>query len=86
MATDAEITKFSLEIDKIVKSKSIPYIDAIVLYCQQTGLEVEFSAQLISTSIRSKIRKEAEELRLLPKPKSKKLPIRKENVEPIFQQ
>jgi hypothetical protein len=76
MATEAEITKFSLEIEKIIENKSIPYIDAVILYCQRTGLEVELAAQLVSGAMKSKIRSEAEDLHFLPKNKSKKLPIK----------
>lgn len=74
MATEAEITKFSLEIEELIDSKSISYIDAVVLYCQRTGLEVELAAQLVSGAMKSKIRTEAENLHFIPKNKSKKLP------------
>lgn len=74
MATETEIAKFSLEIEELIESKSIPYIDAVVLYCQRTGLEVEIAAQLVSGAMKSKIRAEAEALHFLPKNKSKKLP------------
>jgi hypothetical protein len=76
MATETEIAKFSLEIEELIETKSIPYIDAVVLYCQQTGLEVELAAQLVSGAMKSKIRTEAEALHFLPKNKSKKLPVR----------
>lgn len=76
MATESEITKFSLEIEALTESKSIPYIDAVILYCQKTGLEVELAAQLVSGAMKSKIRTEAENLHFLPKTKSKKLPSR----------
>jgi hypothetical protein len=76
MATEAEITKFSLAIEELIDKKSIPYIDAVILHCQITGLEVELAAQLVSGAMKSHIRAEAEALHFLPKTKSKKLPIR----------
>lgn len=76
MANEAEITQFTLDIEDLVASKKILFTDAVVLYCQNKGMEVETAAQLISGSIRSKIKREAEELHLLPKPKSKKLPLK----------
>jgi hypothetical protein len=76
MATEAEITKFSLEIEELIEKKSIPYIDAVVLYCQGAGLEIELAAQLVSGAMKSKIREEAEALHFIQKTKSKKLPIR----------
>lgn len=80
MATEAEITKFSLEIEALIETKSIPYIEAIVLYCQKTGMEVELAAQLVSGAMKAKIRREAEELHFLTKSKSMKLPIKEANV------
>lgn len=74
MATEKEITNFSLEIEKLIETKSIPYIEAVILYCQKTGLEVELAAQLVSGAMKAQIRNEAEALHFLPKTKSKKLP------------
>lgn len=75
MPTKDEIITFSLNIEKMVKDKSIPYMDAVVLYCQNTGLEVELAAKLISGSLKSKIKIEAEDLHYLPKSNTYKLPI-----------
>ncbi len=75
MPTKDEMTTFSLTIESMVKQKSIPYMDAIVLYCEQTGLEVELAAKLVSGSLKSKIQFEAEELNFLPKSNTVKLPF-----------
>ena len=40
MTTD-EINNFSLAIEELVYMKDIPYIDAIVMYCEETGFEIE---------------------------------------------
>ena len=75
MPTKDEMTTFSLTIESMVKQKGIPYMDAIVLYCEQTGLEVELAAKLVSGSLKSKIQFEAEELNFLPKSNTVKLPF-----------
>lgn len=75
MPNKEEITTFSLEIETIVKNKQIPYMDAVLLHCENLGLEVELAAKLISGALKSKIKIEAEELHFLPKSNTHKLPI-----------
>jgi hypothetical protein len=75
MPTKDEMTTFSLAIETLAKTKEIPYMDAIILYCEQTGLEVELAAKLVSGSLKSKIQFEAEELNFLPKSNTVKLPF-----------
>jgi hypothetical protein len=75
MATKDEITTFSLAIETLARDKNTSYMDAIVLYCEKTGLEVEVAAKLISGALKSKLKIEAEELHFLPKPKTRRLPI-----------
>lgn len=75
MATKEEITNFSLEIENIVWDKDISYMDAIILYCEKTGFEVEVAAKLISGALKSKVKIEAEELHFLPKSNTAKLPL-----------
>ena len=70
-----EITTFSLTIEKLAKEKNTSYMDAIILYCEQTGFEVEVVAKLISGALKSKIKMEAEELHFLPKSNTSRLPI-----------
>ena len=52
MPTKDEMTTFSLAIETLAKTKEIPYMDAIILYCEQTGLEVELAAKLVSGSLK----------------------------------
>ena len=65
--TKEEITDFSLRIEDLVWEKDISYMEAILLYCENTGFEIEVAAKLISSALRSKIKMEAEELNFLPK-------------------
>lgn len=75
MPTKDEMTTFSLSIESIVAKKNISYMDAIVLYCEETGLEIELAAKLVSGALKSKIQFEAEELNFLPKSNTVKLPL-----------
>ena len=75
MANKDEIHTFSLSIESLVKEKSLPYMDAILHYCEHTGLEIELAARLISGALRAKLKIEAETLNFLPKSKTEKLPI-----------
>ena len=50
-----------------------PIMDTIVSYCEKTGLEIDIASTLISSSLKSKIREEAQELNLLKK--TAKLPV-----------
>jgi hypothetical protein len=75
MPTKDEMTTFSLSIETLVAKKNIPYMDAVILYCEESGLEVELAAKLISGALKSKIQIEAEELHFLPKSNTTKLPF-----------
>jgi hypothetical protein len=70
-----DIQKFSLEIEEIVYMKDIPYIDAVIMYCEQSNFEVETAAKLISGVLKSKIQLEAEELHFIKKATTSQLPI-----------
>jgi len=70
-----EIVSFSYKIEQIVYEKNVSYIDAIILYCEETGFEVELAAKLISESLKSKVKMEAEDLHFLPKSNTAKLPL-----------
>lgn len=69
------IHEFVKEIDELVKSSKIDYIDAVIFYCEKNGIEIETAASLIKSSskIKAKIQNEAEEMNYLPR--SAKLPI-----------
>ncbi len=73
--TPEDIQKFSMEIEELVYMKDIPYIDAVVMYCEQTGFEIETAAKLVSGVLKSKIKLEAEELHFLKKSNTSQLPL-----------
>ena len=70
-----DINKFSMAIEEMVYMKDIPYIDAVVMYCEETGFDVESAAKLISGVLKSKIQLEAEDLHYLKKSNTAQLPI-----------
>ena len=66
---------FIKEVDSLVIQHKIDYIDAVVLYCEKHGIEIEVAASIIKNNgnIKSKIQAEAETLNFLPR--TSKLPI-----------
>ena len=75
MANKDEITTFSLTIETLARETKTSYMDAVILYCERTGFELEIAAKLISGALKSKIKMEAEELHFLPKSNTAKLPL-----------
>ena len=75
MATEDEITTFSLSIETLAYEKRLSYLEAVIHYCQLNNLEVELAARLLSGAIKAKLQKEAEELHFLPKSRTNRLPI-----------
>jgi hypothetical protein len=67
--------KFTEEIEKIVLSTKQSYIDAIVTYCEEKGIEIENASKLITKPLKEKIRYEATELNYLKKTSRGKLPL-----------
>ena len=73
--TSDDIQKFSMAIEELVYMKDIPYIDAVVMYCEETGFEIETAAKLVSGVLKSKIKLEAEDLHFLKKSNTSQLPL-----------
>jgi hypothetical protein len=74
MPTKEEMKKFSYAIDSLVANTDYTYLEAIVEYCKDTGLEIEIAASLINTNLKKKIESQAMERNML-KEKTAKLPI-----------
>ena len=66
-------SEFYIKIQELVKQTKLSYMDAVLHYCDQNGMEPETAAQLINGKLKAQIREEAEELNFLPK--TAKLPI-----------
>ena len=65
--------EFYQKITQLVDDTNLSYMDAILHYCDQNGMEPETAAQLVNTKLKAQIREEAEKLNYLPK--TAKLPL-----------
>ena len=65
--------EFYQKINQLVDDTKLSYMDAILHYCDQNGMEPETAAQLVNTKLKAQIREEAEELNFFPK--TAKLPL-----------
>lgn len=69
-------SKFSQIIEELVKTnEEMNYIDAIVFYCEQNGLEVDSVAKLISKPLKEKLKCDAINLNFLKRTSRAKLLI-----------
>ena len=67
-------SSFSMKIEEIACSLKIPYMDAVVHYCEKNDMEIEVAAKLLNTKIKQTIASEASDLNMM-KEKILKLPI-----------
>jgi len=74
MPTKEEMSKFAKAIDALVANTDYNYIEAIVEYCKQTGLEIEVAATLCNSNLKSKLENDAMDNNML-KVKSARLPL-----------
>ena len=74
MPTKDEMLKFAKAIESLVANTDYNYIEAIIEYCKNTGLEIEVAATLINTNLKSKIELDAMSNNML-KVKGSRLPI-----------
>jgi hypothetical protein len=73
MATREEISDFSTRILEMADEQGQPCMDVIIQYCDETGIEVEVAATLISAFLKARIREEAQSVNLIKK--AAKLPL-----------
>ena len=68
---------FSNQIEEIVWMKDVPYMEAVLIWCEERGFEVETAAELVKkvVPIREAIASEAENLRFIKPSSTGKLPI-----------
>jgi hypothetical protein len=67
--------KFSSDIEDLVKSTTLSYIESIVHYCEEHNIELETVSKLISKPLKERIRCEAISLNYLKKTSKAKLPL-----------
>jgi hypothetical protein len=75
MPTKDEMKKFAFAIDSLVANTDYTYLEAIVQYCKDTGMEVEVAASLINSTLKTKIECQAMDNNQLKVKNSSKLPI-----------
>jgi hypothetical protein len=68
-------SKFALEIEKIVATENMNYIDAICYYCEINGLEIESVTKLISKPLKERLKWDAIRLNFMKKTSRAKLPL-----------
>ena len=70
-------TKFSLEVEKIVKDSNgqLNYIEAVLTYCDEQEIEIESVPKLLSKILKEKIKYEAQRLSFMKKTSRAKLPL-----------
>lgn len=73
MTTREERDTFSMMIDERVKQYGCSHMEAVIEYCEGTGLELEVAGSLVNFNLKAKIEEEARDLRYLPK--GSKLPL-----------
>lgn len=66
-------SKFAQDIESLVINSKINYIDAIVFYCEENGIEFESVGKLISKPLKEKLKHEATQLNFLKKTSRAKL-------------
>lgn len=67
--------EFSMIIEDLVKKhQGLSYVDAIVKYCDENGIEVETTARLITKQLKEKIQHQVAQLNLLKGGKPGMLP------------
>jgi hypothetical protein len=67
------VTKFSSEVETLVNSDSMGYIDAIIHYCDINDIELETVPKLISKPLKEKLKHEAQQLNFIKKTSRAKL-------------
>ena len=66
---------FAEAIEQLVLSTEMNYIDAIVQYCDDNGIEIESVSRLMSKPLKEKVKYDATELNYLKKTTRGKLPL-----------
>ena len=69
--------KFSIEIEKLVKNSNglITYIEAVVPYCQDKGIELETVPKLLSKPLKERLKHEAQRLNYMKATSKGVLPL-----------
>tara|TARA_Y100001937_G_scaffold110621_1_gene156389 strand:+ start:129 stop:344 length:216 start_codon:yes stop_codon:yes gene_type:complete len=67
--------EFSLKIESIVKEKKIPYMDAVIDYCNNNDIDLGTVNPMINKSLKEKIKAEAINLKMIKEKRGGTLPL-----------
>ena len=73
MPTKQEIIKFSTMILSLSCEKKLSIMDTLCYYCDKNGFEIEVAATLLTPTVKSKIKIEAQNLNMMKK--TARLPV-----------
>lgn len=87
MATPAEKESFSLGIERRIQMSNVSIMEAIMDFCEVTGLEVEVAASLLTDPLKVKLAEQVRVLHLLkkdvPPPAPAKVVVVKKVAKPV---
>ena len=66
---------FVAQIEELVKTKRLPYLDAILWVCREKEIEPERIVRFIDKGMKEKLQVEAEATNAIKGPKRNKLPL-----------
>ena len=66
-------SKFSNDIEELVKESGLTYIESIVTYCDENIIEIESVSKLISKPLKEKLKYDAQKLNYMKKTSRAKL-------------
>ena len=67
--------KFTTDIEQLVLTTELNYIEALVSYCEENNIEFESVGKLIAKPLKDKLKGEATELNYLKRTSKSKLPL-----------
>ena len=67
--------KFTQDVEQLVLTTELNYIEALVSYCEDNNIEFESVGKLIAKPLKDKLKAEATELNYLKRTSKSKLPI-----------
>lgn len=67
MALGITTKGFVIQVEELVKTKQMSYMDAVIQICNEKDIEPERIVRFIDKSLKEKIQLDAEELHYLPK-------------------
>ena len=67
--------KFTTDIEQLVLTTELNYIEALVSYCEENNIEFESVGKLIAKPLKDKLKAEATELNYLKRTSKSKFPL-----------